>query len=68
MDGRIDLAAALAAAQGIYGQSFNPLITLKALSYFEDGDLDSLSPETKARLVAAARRIDPARLPDIISK
>jgi hypothetical protein len=31
-DGRIDLSMALACARAIYGPTFNPLITLKALS------------------------------------
>jgi hypothetical protein len=66
-DGRISLAMALAAARAIYGPNFNPLITLKALSYFDDGDLADLPPETKVRLVAAARVVDPARLPEVVS-
>jgi hypothetical protein len=36
------LATALAAAQKLYGASFNPEITLKALSYFGDGNLPAL--------------------------
>ena len=32
----IDLPTALAAGRVVYGRSFNPLITLKALSFFED--------------------------------
>ena len=32
----IDLPRMLAAGAVVYGRSFNPLITLKALSYFED--------------------------------
>jgi hypothetical protein len=68
MDGRIGLAMALAAAQANYGPSFNPLITLKALSYFEDGDLGDLPTETKIRLAAAVRLVDPERLPEIVSR
>ncbi|MDE2005287.1 MAG: nucleotidyl transferase AbiEii/AbiGii toxin family protein [Rhodospirillales bacterium] len=63
MDGRIDLPTALAAARAIYGDSFNPLLTLKALSWFADGDLHRLSGETRDRLAAAAREVDPLRLP-----
>ena len=62
-DGRIDLATALVAANAIYGRQFNPLITLKALSFFEDGDLRRLPDATKDRLVAAARAVDPLLLP-----
>lgn len=61
-DGRIDLPAALAAARAIYGPGFNPLLTLKALSFFGDGDLHRLPEATKSRLVAAVRRVDPERL------
>ena len=32
----IDLARVLAAGAIVYAHSFNPLITLKALSYFDD--------------------------------
>jgi hypothetical protein len=64
-DGRINLAMALSAAQAIYGRGFNPLITLKALSYFEDGDLGDLPTEVKARLAAAVGQLDPERLPDL---
>lgn len=62
-DGRVDLPAALAAAQAIYGPHFNPLITLKALSFFDDGDLHLLPPAVRDRLAVAARAVDPERLP-----
>ncbi|MGH7057212.1 MAG: nucleotidyl transferase AbiEii/AbiGii toxin family protein [Acetobacteraceae bacterium] len=64
-DGGIDLPAALAAARALYGRSFNPQITLKALSYFEDGNLPTLEPEVKGRLAAAARTVDLDDLPPI---
>jgi hypothetical protein len=64
-DGRVDLPTALSAAKAIYGQQFNPLITLKALSSFEDGDLHRLTDMTKDRLAAAARRVGPTQLPPI---
>ena len=41
-DGRVDLPMALAAACAIYGAQFNPQITLKALSFFGDGNLGRL--------------------------
>jgi Nucleotidyl transferase AbiEii toxin, Type IV TA system len=37
--GKVSLPTALAAAQALYGPRFNPEVTLKALSFFEDGDL-----------------------------
>jgi hypothetical protein len=63
--GKIDLPTALAAAQKIYGQSFNPEITLKALSYFDDGNLRNLPDEMKQRLAFAAREVDLEHLPDL---
>jgi hypothetical protein len=57
--------AGLAAAAGIYGKAFNPEITLKALCYFEDGNLRALPDDMKLRLVTAARDVDLDHLPSI---
>jgi hypothetical protein len=65
--GKIGLPTALAAAQKLYGPSFNPQITLKALSYFDDGNLHDLPDSTKRRLVAAAREVDLDHLPALDS-
>jgi hypothetical protein len=65
-DGRIDLATALAAAKAIYRPRFNSLITLKALSFYEDGDLRRLPRAVRNRLTAATREVDPERLPSIL--
>jgi hypothetical protein len=62
-DGRIDLTMALAAARAIYGKSFNPQITLKALSFFGDGNLRRIPTAIQDRLAAAARAVDLDRLP-----
>jgi hypothetical protein len=64
-DGRIDLPTALAAAQAIYGMPFNPQNTLKALSYFEGGNLRRLPRPVRGRLARAARDVDLDRLPVI---
>ena len=61
----VDLARALGAARAVYGSSFNPLLSLKALSYFADGDLSSLSDAIRSRLSEAVRKVDPNRLPEI---
>ncbi len=37
-------------AQTIFGKTFQPMESLKALTYFEDGDLVSLDLDTKTRL------------------
>ena len=57
----IDLPTALAAGRIVYGRSFNPMITLKALSFFDD--LPTLSAEVRRRLSAAVEAVDPACLP-----
>jgi hypothetical protein len=63
--GNISLPYALAAAQKLYGPSFNPEITLKALSYFDDGNLRDLPDDLKQRLVVAAREMDLDHLPGL---
>ncbi len=64
-DGRIDLPMALAAARAIYGTQFNPQSTLKALSYFDDGNLRHLPQPLKDRLVKAVCEVDLDCLPVI---
>lgn len=64
-DGHIDLPLALASAIAIYGPVFNPQITLKALSFFGDGNLSRLPRAVQDRLAGAARAVDLDRLPDI---
>lgn len=64
-EGGIDLPMALAAARAIYGAQFNPQITLKALSYFGDGDLPQLPRAIQDRLVNASRSVDLDRLPSV---
>jgi hypothetical protein len=64
-DGRLDLPTALAAARAIYGPKFNPQLTLKALSFFGDGNLSRLPQAVQDHLATAAREVDLDRLPDI---
>lgn len=61
----VGLADALGAARAVYGPSFNPLLSLKALCYFADGDLPALASSTRARLLAAAAAVDVLRLPEM---
>jgi Nucleotidyl transferase AbiEii toxin, Type IV TA system len=63
--GGITLPMALTAAQALYGSSFNPQITLKALSFFEDGDLWRLPEDAKTRLATAARDVNLDCLPSL---
>ena len=62
---QIDLPLALASARAIYGPAFNPQITLKALSFFGDGNLPRLPQAVQDRLASAAREVDLDRLPKI---
>ncbi|EJW09317.1 hypothetical protein A33M_1632 [Rhodovulum sp. PH10] len=62
-DGRIGLPMALAAARAMYGTEFNPQITLKALTYFDEGDLRKLPQAVKDGLAEAVRAVDLDRLP-----
>ena len=57
----IDPPAILGAAAVIYGRKFNPLITLKALSYFDD--VPALPMEVRAVLSRAAGNMDVTQLP-----
>lgn len=49
-----DLSAGLAAARALFGKEFQPSESLKALTYFEDGDLRQLDLDTRVILVEAA--------------
>lgn len=59
----LSLGEMLAAGAVIYGRQFNPQISLKALSYFEDGDVVTLPDKTRHHLQDAVRALDPGRLP-----
>lgn len=59
----VNLSMALAAGRAIYGNLFNPQITLKALSYFDD--VGELSTSTKATLQNAVRMVDLNTLPTL---
>jgi hypothetical protein len=67
-DDRIDLSTALASARAIYGSQFNPQITLKALSYFDDGDLPRLPQSLKDRLARAVGAVDLGHLPFVAAE
>jgi hypothetical protein len=45
----------LGAALAVYGATFNPLLSLKALSYFGDGDLPTLPRPSRESLERAVR-------------
>jgi len=49
------LEDALSAALAMYGKTFQPSESLKAMTYFGDGDLDSVSAADRETLIAASR-------------
>jgi hypothetical protein len=51
------LAVGLACATAIYGSTFNAMLPLKALAYFEDGDLPTLPAEVKRRLTESGQAL-----------
>jgi hypothetical protein len=59
----ISLAEALAASVAVYGKEFNGALSLKALTYFADGDLPNLSPATQKRLRMLAREVNLSNIP-----
>lgn len=60
----VDLPMALAAANRIYSDSFQSQLTLKALTYFGDGDLHTLPDSVRLGLVESVRAVDLNRLPN----
>jgi Nucleotidyl transferase AbiEii toxin, Type IV TA system len=64
----LKLAEGLAAAAAIYGRNFNRALSLKALTFFEDGDLPSLPPALQKRLREAATLVNLRDLPLLVAK
>ena len=61
----IDLPQALTAGRMIYGKQFNPELTLKALCYFEDGNVRKFPQDARQRLINAVQQVDLANLPSL---
>jgi hypothetical protein len=59
----ISLSDALAAAAAVYGKQFNGALSLKALTYFGDGDLPQLSPGTQEQLRTLAGQVNLKQIP-----
>jgi hypothetical protein len=68
LDAGIGLAEALAAGSAVYGKTFNAIAALKALSYFEDGDLPTLPAWIRDRLRTSAEQVKLEALPLIAGK
>lgn len=61
----IALEAMLAAGQLLYGMAFNATITLKALTYYIDGDLTEVSSEARSRIIQAVKSLDAQKISDL---
>ena len=53
----VSLKDGLGAAYAVFGGEFNSHISLRALAYFEDGDLKTLPDEVKKKLSTASAKI-----------
>ena len=67
-DAGLSLAEGLAAAAAIYGKEFNGALSLKALTFFKDGDLPSLTPAVQKRLLEAATSVNLKELPPVAAR
>jgi hypothetical protein len=68
LENGITLQQALAAAKAIYGDQFEPRTTLRALSYFADGDLPKLPASMQNALRSAAAGVKLDQLPMLVGK
>ncbi len=64
----LSLAEGLAAAAAIYGKDFNGVLSLKALTFFEDGDLPTLASTVRKRLLEAATSVNLRELPAVVAR
>lgn len=62
----VSLSRGLASARQLYGPNFQPSESLKALVYFNDGDLKTLTTDEKSTLVEAVKAV--RDLPDVVLK
>lgn len=59
----VSLPEMLAAAEAVYGSTFNGTLSLKALTFFADGDLPRLSPAIQSRLRVLASQVNLEQIP-----
>lgn len=64
----VSLPAGLAAAREIFGPNFQPSESLKALAYFEDGDLGTLSKDERNVLIKAVSSVRELPVVAIVSR
>ena len=68
LEAGMSLEESLSAARAVFGNKFNPLAALKALTYFADGNLGTLPIGLQHRLQAAASTVNLDALPQVSSK
>jgi hypothetical protein len=61
----VALETILAAGQAVFGPRFDPNRTLRALTFFEDGNLPELAAETQQPLRSAVSGVDVKQLPTL---
>lgn len=59
----VDLATALAAGRAVYGMQFDPTITLRALTSFDEGNLNQVDARARKELLAAVSMVKLTELP-----
>ena len=64
----VSLAEAIGAATAVYGTTFNGALSLKALTYFADGDLPNLNPTTQTKLRDLAGQVNLKNIRQVESK
>jgi hypothetical protein len=62
------LSDGLGAARALFGRAFQPAEALKALTYFDGGDLDALAPEERELLIEHAAKVTATPTIRVISK
>ena len=63
--GGVSLPQALSAAGALYGSSYNPQLTLKALAFFDEGNLSGVPLAVRERLLRAVKAVDLDALPPL---
>jgi hypothetical protein len=64
----VDLAKGLAAARALFGINFQPSESLKAMVYFEDGDLRTLTKSERTCLVKATSEVRDLPRVDVLAQ
>ena len=66
--GGVGLRRALGAAAAVFGDQFDPLRALKALTFHGGGDLHKVPGPVRERLARAVEQVDPTRIPRLAAR